>query len=119
MRPICNVPCTGFRVNSRNEVAGRIDGAGWGLFLLWVGLSLLLDLGWGIGLLGVGLLTLAMQGVRRVFGLDQEGFWLLVGGVLSLAGIWELAEIGISLAPVLLVGVGLVVLISALSRTRR
>ena len=65
LRRMCCPPCFGFGSKSEGTTARRIDGAGWGLFFLWVGVALLLDVGWGIGLLGVGILTLAMQVVRR------------------------------------------------------
>ena len=117
-RGMCRMPCRPFKAGRENKVAGRIDSAGWGLFFLWVGVSLLLDLGWGIGLLGVGILTLAMQVVRRGFGLELEGFWVLFGGAFTLAGVWELAAMDVSLGPVLLMGLGVVVLVSALRRAR-
>ena len=116
MRNICNMSCAGLA--PRNEVAGKIDSTGWGLFFLWVGVSFLLDLGWGIGLLGVGILTLAMQVVRRGFGLEYEGLWVLVGGAFMLAGVWDLAAINVSLAPILFIGCGVIILVSALRRKR-
>jgi hypothetical protein len=118
MQRMCNMPCGGFWTGRENDVARKIDSARWGLFFLWVGVSLLLDLGWGVGLLGVGILTLAMQAVRRGFGLEHEGFWVLVGGAFTLAGIWELAVIDVSLAPILLMAFGVVVLVSVLRRAR-
>ena len=116
MRWTCDMPCAGFGSGRRSEIAGRIDSAGWGFFLVWVGISFLLDVGWGIGLLGVGILMLVMQVVRRSFGLAYEGFWLFVGGALTLAAVWELAAIDVSLGPILLMGLGTAVLVWALRR---
>ena len=116
MRPMCSMPCAGFGSGRRSGIAGRIDGAGWGLFLLWVGASFLLDVGWGIGLLGVGILTLIMQVVRRGFGLKYESFWLFVGGAFTVAAVWELAAIGVSPGPIILMGLGMAVLVWALRR---
>jgi hypothetical protein len=98
----------------RSAVAGRIEAIGWGLFLIWVGSALLLDVGWGIGLLGVGVLTLTMQGVRRGSGLSIEGFWVLVGSVLALAGLWELAAADVAFVPVVLIAIGVLVVASVL-----
>lgn len=115
-RWMCSMPCAGFASRSNGSVAGKIDSAGWGLFFLWVGIALLLDVGWGIGLLGVGILTLVMQVVRRGFGLEYEGFWLFVGGAITLAAVWELTAIHVSLGPILLIGLGMAVLAWALRR---
>jgi hypothetical protein len=110
------MPCAGFGSGRPGDIARRIDGAGWGLFLLWVSVSLLLDVGWGIALLGVGILTLVMQVVRRGFGLEYESFWFFVGGAITLAAVWELAAIDVSLGPILLVALGTAILMWALRR---
>jgi hypothetical protein len=110
------MPCGGLGSGRQSEIAGRIDSAGWGLFFVWVGVSIQLDVGWGIGLLGVGILTLVTQVVRRGFGLAYEGFWLFVGGAFTLAAVWELAAIDVSLGPILLTGLGMAVLVWALRR---
>ena len=101
------------RTITRAELDRRLDATGWGLFFVWVGIALLLDLGWGIGLLGVGIITLGEQAVRRYFGLKLDGFWVGVG-ILFLAGaFWELMEIQFSMVPFLLIVVGAAVLASA------
>lgn len=118
MRQIHDMCCAGFGAKPRNEIAERIDSAGWGLFVLWVGVSLLLDVGWGIGFLGVGILTLSLQVLRRSLGLGFEGFWVLVGSGFTLAGIGELRTIDVSLIPILLMAFGVFVLVSAVTRAR-
>jgi len=115
-RRMCPMPCAGFSLRRDGSVAGRIGTAGWGLLFLWVGTAFLLDVGWGIGLLGVGILTLAVQAVRRGFGLEYEAFWLFVGGAITLAALWELAAFDIPLGPILLVASGTAVLVWALRR---
>lgn len=90
----------------------KLDAAGWGLFFVWVGIALLLDVGWGIGLLGVGILTLGEQAVRRYFGLNIDGFWTVVGVLFLAGGFWEMAEIQFSMVPFLLILAGVAVLLS-------
>ena len=110
------MPCAGFGLRCSGSKSGRLDTVGWGLFLLWIGTAFLLDVGRGVGLLGVGILTLVMQVVRRAFGLEYESFWLFVGGAVTLAGLWELAAIDLSLGPVVLIALGMAVLVWALRR---
>lgn len=37
-----------------------LDAVGWGLFFIWIGIAILIDVGWGIGLIGVGVLILGL-----------------------------------------------------------
>ena len=91
-----------------------LDGVGWGLFFLWVGIALLFDVGWGIGLIGVGVITLAEQATRKYYKLGLEGFWIVFGLVLILGGVWELLQIQVDLVPILFIIAGIVVLISVM-----
>lgn len=118
MRHICEMRCPAVGAEPRNEIAVRLDSTGWGLFFLWVGVSFLLDVGWGIGLLGVGILTLAMQALRRAFGLQIQCFWVVVGSGFTLAGVLELGAIDVAILPILLMAVGVLVLVSAFRRTQ-
>lgn len=118
MSRICDMRCPCFGAEPRSGIARRIDGVGWGLFLLWIGLSFLLDLGWGIGLLGIGVLTLSMQALRRAFGLVLEGFWVMVGIAFTVAGVLQLGAFDVSLLPIPLVLFGAFVLVLALRRTK-
>jgi len=95
------MPCARFWAAPRNDVERRLGGAGWGLFFLWVGLSLLLDVGWGVGLFGAGILALIMQAVRSGFRLPIERFWVLAGGALAVGGVWDLLSLHISLGSML------------------
>lgn len=107
------------RTIKKAELAQKLDAAGWGLFFVWVGIALLADVGWGIGLLGVGVITLGEQMARRYFGLELEGFWIVVGVLFLAGGIWELAEIQFSMVPLVLIVAGLAVLASAFRQRRR
>lgn len=106
------------KVETSNErsIARVIDSAGWGLFFLWVGVALLLDIGWGPGLIGVGVITLGGQVARRYYGLSIESFWVAVAVLFVLGGVWELLQIRVSLVPVLAIVAGVVLLISAMRR---
>lgn len=68
------------RLTREGGLAQRLDAAGWGLFFIWVGISLLTGISWGVGLLGVAVITLGGQAARKYFGLGLEGLWLVAFG---------------------------------------
>jgi hypothetical protein len=92
----------------------KLEGAGWGLFFLWVGIAIITGMGWGTGLIGVGAIILLGQGARRYFGVKTETFSILLGFFFVLGGIWELFMIQTSLLPVICVIAGLGLLVSQL-----
>lgn len=100
------------------HLARRLGGAGWGLFFAWMGLALLMDVGTGVGLLGVGVITLGVQAARNYFGLRLEGFWVVVGLLFAMGGLWELFEVKLSLVAILLIAAGLALIVSALTRPK-
>lgn len=102
-----------------------IDGAGWGLFFIWVGIVLLADLGWAAFFLGTGALMVGGQLVRHRFELTVDRFTMLLGACFAVAGLvrllelrWPWAAIPGWVMPMLLIGVGVALLISAWSRGR-
>lgn len=97
-------------------VAHKLDAAAWGVFFVWVGIALIADIGWGLALLGVGVITLGAQLARRSFGLAIEGFWVLVGLLFLLGGVWELLEIRYSLVPIVAIVAGVALLLNAMRR---
>jgi len=99
-------------------IGRMLDSAGWGLFLIWVGASFLMDLGWGVGLIGVAAVIFVMQVARRYYGRNLERFWVVVGVLFLLGGVWELFQIRFDLGPVLLIVAGGALLLT-LSRRRR
>jgi hypothetical protein len=99
-------------MSDSKQVAKKLDAAGWALFFIWVGIALLLDVGWGIGLIGIGLITLAGQGARKYFGLKLEGFWLIVGLLFLVGGIYHVVQVELNLVPILLIIVGVALLVS-------
>jgi hypothetical protein len=97
---------------THNGMGKRLDAAGWGLFFIWVGVCLLLDVGWGIGLIGVAAITLLEQAARKIYGLAIESFWVVVGVLFLLGGIWELFQVKVGLVPILMIVAGCALLIS-------
>lgn len=91
----------------------RLNDVGWGLFFLWVGIALLADLSWGIGLLGVGVLTLGGQIARACMGSKFEKFWVVVGTLFVVGGVWELFSFRGSLIGILCLVAGVLLLIAA------
>jgi hypothetical protein len=90
----------------------RLDAMGWGLFFIWVGVSLLMDLGWGVGLIGVAAIIFLGQSARKYHGLRIEQFWAVIGVLFLLGGIWELFQVQVGLVPILLIVAGCALLLS-------
>ena len=97
-------------------VAHKLDAAAWGLFFVWVGVALIAHIGWGLGLLGVGVITLGGQLARKYFSLTVERFWVVVGLLFVLGGVWELLGLQFSLVPILLIVSGVALLLSTMRR---
>ena len=87
------------KTNERSELTHKVQVVGWGLFFIWVGIAVLTKIEVAIGLLGVGIITLGMQAVRKYFNLKLEGFWLVVGLIFFIGGIWALFEPKVPLRP--------------------
>ncbi|MBC8276712.1 MAG: hypothetical protein H8E46_00650 [FCB group bacterium] len=96
----------------KSEMAKRLDSAGWGFFFIWVGIAFLGDFSMGIGLLGIGIIALGEQLFRQYLKLHIEVFWIVVGLLFTLGGIWELFEPKLPLVPVLFIISGIVLLVS-------
>jgi hypothetical protein len=83
-----------------NSMGAKIDAAGWGLFFMWLGVVVLLNLSWGVGTLGVGVIALGAQVVRKYFGLRIEEFGLVLGILLFVAGLWDIITVRLGKPPV-------------------
>ena len=104
-------------LSATNKGIGRkLDAAGWGIFFVWVGVSLLFGLSWGVGLVGIAAIIFLKQAARRYFGRRLERFWVVVGVLSLFGGVWELYQIQVGLAPILLIVVGGVLLASVFRR---
>ena len=90
----------------------KLDAVGWGLFFVWIGISFLAGFTFAVGLLGVGVITLGMQLIRKFSNLKLDGFWIVVGLLFILGGIWEYLKIEFQLMPILIIVAGIVILIS-------
>ncbi len=93
----------------------RLNTAGWGIFLIWIGIASLAGAGWGAGLLGVGAIALGIQAARRYYGLPVERLWLAMGILFAILGVGELFTIEFGgLLPILFILAGIVLVVSAL-----
>ena len=99
-------------------VAQKLDAAAWGLFFLWVGIALIADFGWGLALLGVGVITLGAQVAGGRFGLALEPFWIVVGLLFLLGGVWELLDVRLSLVPIVPIVAGVALLVHAVRKVK-
>lgn len=91
----------------------RLDAGSWGLFFMWLGLGLLLDVDDAIWLLGVAAIVLGTQALARILKLKVEGFWIVVGVCFLLGGLWDLFDLTVSLIPILLLVGGAALLLAA------
>lgn len=106
-------------VADRRAVERKLEAAGFGLFFIWIGVALLSNFGWAVGLLGVGVIMLGTQIMRKSLALKVDGFWVVVGSLFVLGGIWEWFKIQLGLVPILCIVAGLALLVSALVSKRR
>ena len=84
-----------------------------GLFFVWVGTAILLNIGWSWGLLGIAAIILGGAAVRSFKGLPVEGFWVAAGIVLLACSAWEFFGISWPLLPILIIGFGVAMLLRA------
>jgi hypothetical protein len=98
-------------VNGR-ALRRRLEAAGWGLFFIWIGIALFAHVGWGVGLLGAGIITLGAQLARKYFGLKWEGFWVAVGFLFVVGGVWRFFNVQLGLLPILCIVAGVALLVS-------
>ena len=99
----------------RHDPGAQIGAAGWGFFLIWLGIVFWADLGMGLGLVGMGIVTLAAQFARRLAKLPLEGFWIGAGVLFLAGGFWDLLAISLPLAPLLLVAAGFLLIMGVVT----
>ncbi len=98
--------------DKKSEMNEKLGAVGWGLFFIWIGIVWLLKIESGITLLGIGAIILGMQWVRNSLHLKLEGSWVVIGVIFMLSGIWGLFTVKLPLAPIVIIGVGVVKLVS-------
>jgi hypothetical protein len=107
------------KIDRRSEVGRRVAVAGWGLFFIWIGIVLLKGIVTGISMLGIGIIALGVQAVRMFLNIGLEGFWIFVGLIFVLGGIWGFFETQLPLLPIVLIIAGVALLLSAVKGKRR
>lgn len=103
------------------RLAEKLDKAGWGIALIWIGVAILLNFDWGAGLSGLGVIILTGQLLRQYLALGWDGFALALGICLGLAGLGPLLGERLddaALLPILSIALGTAFLASALLRKR-
>ncbi len=96
----------------RRSIRGqRIDAVCWGLFFIWIGIILIVQLPKGIGALGIGGIVLGGALARRLLRVSVSAFWIVIGSVFLLAGIGELMAIDLPLLPSALIICGMLMLL--------
>jgi hypothetical protein len=98
-----------------NDLARKLDVIGWGLFFIWLGIVMIIP--WkgnqvNVALLGIGIIILGMQVARLVVSLKMERFWLVVGLLFIVISLWELANPGVHLIPILLIAAGVALVLT-------
>lgn len=108
-----DTPLSGQRPVSQRDgdLSRKLDSIGWALFFIWIGIALLADVGWGWGLIGVATIILAETAIRWFRKLNVGGFWIAVGLMFLAGGFWELFRVPWPLAPFLIIGCGIAVLL--------
>lgn len=102
------------RIGDKPATAQKLEALAWGLFFVWIGIALLTSVGWGIGLAGVGILILGGQAARKYLAFRLDTFWVAVGVLFVLGGVWELFGVRVSLVPVFCILAGVALMVSAL-----
>lgn len=84
-----------------------LDAVSWAALLIWFGSSWLAGLSFGYILVGAGIVMLLAETARYWSGIGVEGFWVLIGCGFFAAGYWDLWNVGIPLAPIVLIAAGI------------
>lgn len=105
-------------MNENIEREKKLDVIGWGLFFVWVGIASLAGIGWGPAVLVTGLIILGVQAARRALAFGVEAFWVAVGALFTLGGLWQWFDVRVALVPILLLLAGVALLGSTLIHRR-
>jgi hypothetical protein len=109
----------GVNKSEESTVEKRVDAVGWALFFIWTGVAFLAHISWGVGLIGVGAIMMGIQLARKYYHLGLQGFPVVIGSILILAGIKEIVGVQFSLLPFLCIAAGLALLLSLMKSGRK
>ena len=115
---------TSHTIESSSEKRGlgtRLDEVAWALFLIMTGALWLAPAGWapeGSWLIGLGLILLGLNGARRLSRLRVSGFGIAVGIAALVAGVGRILGGAGFFVPILLVALGAVLAVRAISKSR-
>jgi len=99
----------------------RLEALGWGLFLLMIGCLWLVPEGTvpeGTWLIGTGVIILGLMGVRYIYGIKIDGFWLVLGIVALAFGISDVFGLNIPVFPILLIIIGASIILKPLLKKK-
>ena len=102
------------RISANGTFARRIDAAGWAVFFIWVGISLLTGIGWTWSLVGTAAIILAVQAALLLRGEAVDLFMAAVGIVLLGGSVADLYGLPWSFLPAALIVIGVAMLGGAL-----
>jgi hypothetical protein len=103
----------------RDALNKRFQTQAWALFLIMTGLLWFLsNLGQidGFWLMSTGLILLGLNVVRALNDIETSGFTVVLGLLVLSAGLGNLMGVGLPLVPMLMIGLGTLIVISALAR---
>lgn len=96
----------------RTALARKLDAVGWALFLIWIGIILLMGAKASLALLGIGIIIVGVQVIRMLYQLSLEGFWFVVGLLILVGAIWQMAGAKFKLVPILLIVAGVALIVT-------
>ncbi len=103
----------------KRKMDRRIESIGWALFFIWSGVLLIAPHGYfpeGSWLIGTGLIIVVSMGIRYLYGIRINGFWLVLGLLALSFGISEFFRLDLPVFPILLIIGGVVIVYIALFR---
>lgn len=103
----------------KRKMDRQIESIGWALFFIWSGVLLIAPHGYipeGSWLIGTGLIIVGSMGIRYLYGIRINGFWLVLGLLALSFGISEFFRLDLPVFPILLIIGGVVVVYIALFR---
>ncbi len=105
----------------KKELDRRLDAVGWGLFLIMIGGLWLAPEGAvpeGTWLIGVGVIILGLMGIRYLYGMKVNAFWLVLGLIAFAFGVSSVFGLNIPVFPILLIIIGLNIILKPLLKKK-